>query len=281
MARRQLLTQEEHRLLFGVPTDRDALVRHHTLTRADLDLVATRRGDPNRLGFAVQLALLRHPGLSLVHVGEPIDALVDWIAHQLDRPASLFAGYASRPQTMTDHAREAAAAFGLRAPTKADLPFLIEAAAQAAWATDRGLPIVAGIIAALRSAKLILPAPAVIERAGIAGRARARKRAADALLTGLTAGQLAQLDDLLAADPATGLSPLAWVRTIPTLPKADHIREVIDKLRFVRAIGLDANAAARLHDNRFRQFAREGLASPTYLRSWREIGGNWSGATPA
>ena len=75
---------------------------------------------------------------------------------------------------MSDHAREVASALGLRAPTNSDLPDVIEAAAQAASTTDRGLPIVAGIIAALRSAKIILPAPMVIERAAIAGRARAR-----------------------------------------------------------------------------------------------------------
>ena len=43
MARRQLLTEEERRVVFGVPTDRDALARHYTLTRTDLDLVATRQ----------------------------------------------------------------------------------------------------------------------------------------------------------------------------------------------------------------------------------------------
>lgn len=72
MARRQLLTEEERRLLFGLPTDRDALARHYTFTRTELDLIAVRRGDANRLGFAVQLALLRHPGLPLAHIGEPI-----------------------------------------------------------------------------------------------------------------------------------------------------------------------------------------------------------------
>jgi hypothetical protein len=136
MARRQLLTEEERRSLFGVPTDRDALARHHTFTRTDLDLVATRRGDANRLGFAVQLALLRHPGLPLTHIDEPIDALVDWVAEQLGLPAISFAGYARRPQTMTNHARDAAAALGLRFPNEADVPDLIEAAAQAAWTSD-------------------------------------------------------------------------------------------------------------------------------------------------
>ena len=33
MAGRQLLTEEERRVVFGVPMDRDALARHYTLTR--------------------------------------------------------------------------------------------------------------------------------------------------------------------------------------------------------------------------------------------------------
>lgn len=265
MARRQLLTDEERRSLFGVPTDRDALARHHTFTRTDLDLVATRRGDANRLGFAVQLALLRHPGLPLAHIGEPIDALVDWIAEQLGLPAISFAGYARRPQTMTDHAHDAAVALGLRFPSEADVPDLIEAAAQAAWTSDQGLPIVTGIITALRSAKIILPTPTTIERAGLAGRARARKRAAGALVADLTDKQRDRLDKLLAVDPATGVTPLAWLKAVPTAPKANHVRDAIDRLRFVRGIGIDATAQARVHETRFRRFAREGMASPTYV----------------
>ncbi len=265
MARRQLLTEEERRSLFGVPMDRDALARHYTFTRTDLDLVATRRGDANRLGFAVQLAFLRHPGLPLAHIGEPIDALVDWVAEQLGLPAISFAGYARRPQTMTDHARDAAAALGLRFPSEADVPDLIEAAAQAAWTSDQGLPIATGIITALRSAKIILPTPTTIERAGLAGRARARKRAADALVADLTDEQRDKLDKLLAVEPATGVTPLAWLKAVPTAPKADHVRDAIDRLRFVRGIGIDAKAQARVHETRFRQFAREGMASPTYV----------------
>jgi TnpA family transposase len=103
MARRPLLTDEERQLLFGVPGDPDALARHYTFTRSDQDLVAGRRGAANRLGFAVQLALVRHPGIGLAQMEEPIDALVGWLAAQLDIPPTAFADYAGRPQTMTDH----------------------------------------------------------------------------------------------------------------------------------------------------------------------------------
>ena len=134
MARRPLLTDEERRLLFSVPGDPDALARHYTFTRSDQDLVVGRRGAANRLGFAVQLALLRHPGIGLAQMEEPIDALVEWLAAQLGIPAAAFADYADRPQTMTDHALLLARTLGLRPPNATDLAFMIEAAAQSAWA---------------------------------------------------------------------------------------------------------------------------------------------------
>jgi hypothetical protein len=263
--RHRLLNEDELRHLFGVPADREALARQFTLTPSDHDLVLTRRGDANRLGFAVQLALLRQSGRALAQVEEPIDPLVVWISAQIDVSAHLFADYARRHQTMTDHARQLASMLGLRPSTDADLPFMIEAAAQAAWTAHKPGQIVTAIVAALRSEKLILPALAVIERTGAAGRARARKRAADALLAGLTDEQLAKLDRLPVVDPELGGTPLAWLKAMPSAPKAGHVRDLLGKLQVVRAVGIPSDLASRLPEIRFRQFVREGQASPAYL----------------
>ena len=176
LIRRQLLTDEERQALLGISLEPDGLARLFTLSRSDQDLVAGRRDDANRLGFAVQLALLRHPGTTLAHLEQPPGPLVAWLAGQLEIPAAAFAEYARRPQTMTDHARRLAAMLRLRPPTAADLPLMIEAAAQAAWSTDRGQPIAAAVVTALRGTGIILPAAGVIERTAIAGRARARER---------------------------------------------------------------------------------------------------------
>jgi len=236
---------------------------NNTFTRSDRDLVAGRRGAANQLGFAVQLALLRHSGTALAQMEDPIDALVEWLA-RLGIPAVAFADYAGRPQTMTDHALMLAATFGLRPPGNADLPLMIEAAAQSAWGTDRGAPIVAGVIAALRAAKFLLPAPAVIERTAIAGRVRARKRAADALLSGHSPEQLAKRDALLIPDPAFEATPLAWLRNAPTAAKPDHVRALLDRLRRVREIGVPPEAAGRIHEDRFQQLIREGRISDAH-----------------
>ena len=114
VGRRQLLTNEERQLLLGVPRDPDILARHYTFTRSDQELITSRRGAANQLGFAVQLALLRHPGRAMAQVDEPIDVLVSWLAAHLEVPVAAFAEYARRPQTMTDHARLLAATLGLR-----------------------------------------------------------------------------------------------------------------------------------------------------------------------
>lgn len=264
MAHRQLLTEEERQALLGIPLDADGMARCFTLSRADQEIVAKRRRDANRIGFAVQLALLRHPGMALAQMEQPVEPLVQWLARQLDIPAVAFADYAQRPQTMTDHVRLLAVMLGLRPAAHTDLAMMIEAAAQAAWHTDRGQPIAAAVVTALRTAGIMLPAGSVIERAAIAGRARARKRATDTVLTGVTGAQMAALDQLLTRAAAADMTPLAWLKAMPVAPKADHIRELLDRLRRVRDIGLSPDIAAKINEERWRQFVREGYASDAH-----------------
>ena len=168
---------------------------------------------------------------------------------------------------MTDHARQLAATLGLRTPTMADVPPMIEAAAEAARGTDSGRSIVAAVIAASRSARIILPGAAVIERIAIAGRARARKRAAVALVAGLPAEHIARLDGLLVIDPSVGMTPFAWLKAMPIAPKADHIRELLDRLHLVRSLGLPVENAGRIHADRLQQFMREGIAADAHQLS--------------
>jgi len=264
MGRRDLLTGEERRLLFGVPADRDALVRFYTLDRADLDLVAARRGDTNRLGFAVQLALLRHPGFGYSPAEAVAPELLEYVAGQLGIAAEAFGDYGVRVPTVTEHARELERVLGVRPPGEADMPFMIEAAARAAWPTDKGLPIAEGVVTELRRAGITLPPPHRIERAGLAGRARARKRAADALLSGLSADGHARLDALLAVAPETGRAPLTWLKDLPLSPNADNVREILEKLAVVRSLALDPAAESRVHPDRLRLLAREGRLAPAY-----------------
>jgi TnpA family transposase len=72
MPRRSILSTSEQASLTAFPESPDELIQHYTLNEADMALVRQRRGDANRLGFAVQLCMLRYPGYGLAqHKGYP------------------------------------------------------------------------------------------------------------------------------------------------------------------------------------------------------------------
>lgn len=263
----QLLTESERDQILAIPTDRDHLARLVCLEAPDIEIIGTRRERRNRLGVALQLVLMRHPGIALAQIirdkGAIPHDLAAFVAGQLGLRVTDLADYAARDQIMRGHARELSARLGLRGATRADIPFMIEAAAKTARTTDKELTIATGVVTALREAGILLPSISTIERASSAGRARARKQSADALIADLSAEEVRALDPLF--DDAGGMSQLALLKTIPVAAKPDHVRQILDRLRQLRKIGISPDAAGRIHADRFRQYVREGRASPAYM----------------
>ena len=70
-------------------------VRYYTLSSDEIALVQKRRNDANRLGFALQLCYLRYPGRALQPQETIPEALLSYVADQLDVPASKFKQYAN------------------------------------------------------------------------------------------------------------------------------------------------------------------------------------------
>lgn len=145
---------------------------------------------------------------------------------------------------------------------RGDIALMITSAERAAAATDAALPIATAVVEALRAANIMLPMPSTIERAGIAGRARARKTATRMMIADLSPEQIGSIDALF--DEQDG-ARLGWLKTVPVATKADSVRNIVERLRVVRAIGIPCDAGAGVHPNRRHQFVQEGRLSPAYL----------------
>lgn len=176
MPARTLLSVEQRTRLFAMPTDLAAMARHYVLDAHDLALIRARRRTSNRLGFSVQLCALRYPGRALEPEEIPPAPALAFIAKQIDAEVELFADYARRAETRREHLLELYKALDLRSFGLADWRSCLQIGAEAAWATDRGEPIVVAILEHLRANRVVLPAAAVLERIGLAARARARKK---------------------------------------------------------------------------------------------------------
>jgi len=258
MSRRTLLSSEERTRLFAIPINSAGMARHFVLSADDLALVRTKRRAVNRLGFAIELCLLRHPGQGLGPGEHPPDAMITFVAHQLGISPAAFAAYALRDQTRREHAVELQKHLRLRSFGLADWRTCLRVAADAAWATDRGEPIVQAMLDHLRGANVLIPTAAVLERIGLAARARARKKAFEALANGLTDAARDALAGLLRVDPEVRCSRFAWLRDYSESPAPSNIIALLDRLEYVRGLGIGAERSARIHAARLGRLVDEG-----------------------
>lgn len=272
MARRSLLTGDERRRLFEPPvTDRE-VARCYTLSPDDLRWIDERKGPANKLGAAVQMALLRHPGFGWLPAQAVPTIVLRFLSDQIHVSPEVLGDYATRPKTRSEHAGQLHERLGLRLFARGDVRQAVSLAAAAASATDKGGPIVEGLIAELRRRRIVLPSPDTLERVGLAGRSQARRRAAEDLLAPISPLQLERIDQLLVNDPDLKKSPLAWLRDIPESPSAASMAGITDRLAYVRAIGIDPAITDTIHERRFDQYAREGAVAPAFLLSSYSVG---------
>jgi len=210
MPRRRALTEAQLTNLLALPTAELDLVRHWTLSDADLAAVDQRRRDRNRIGFALQLCALRYPG-RLLRPGELIPAeALRFVAEQLGADPDALADYATRLQTRYEQLDALREAYGFRMYAPGHGREMLVWMLPVALATTNALLVAAALMDELRRRRIVAPGPGVIERLVAAVLVVAERHVSGQLTRGLTRAQTEALDALLATKEGTPLSVLAW-----------------------------------------------------------------------
>lgn len=166
MPRRHILSARQRSALLDLPTDEASLLRHYILADDDLAHIDRRRRPENRIGFALQLCALRHPGRMLVP-GEVIPLAVStFLGAQLGIAGDTLVRYAVRRQTRQQHMEVLRSVYGYRTfpgqgpRAQAFREWLFAEAEQARSNDD----LARRFIARCRDTMTILPAITTIER---------------------------------------------------------------------------------------------------------------------
>ncbi len=163
MARRRLLSDEQLAPFWAWASDERAIVRHYTLSRADLDLIGKKRTASNQLGFAVLMCGMRFPGRVLDVTETPPAVVLAFIADQVGATPAQFATYRQRPTNRREHVAELMASLGCRAFDTDAYRELLALAVPLAQGTPRAERLVQSVIDEARSRHILLPTRRAID----------------------------------------------------------------------------------------------------------------------
>jgi TnpA family transposase len=247
---------------YAEPPSAAQLERFFHYEERDRALIDRRRGDHNRLGFAVQLGTVRCLGTFLARPADVPDVVAKRVAEELGiaDPGRL-AAYAKREPTHREHAGEIQREYGYRdfseASARAELRGWLDARA---WATAERPSVLFDLATArLIDAKVLLPGASVLARTV----ASARDRAADRLHRTLAEAAIdkrQRLDQLLEVGDEEQLSGLELLRAGPRKLTASEAAEAFERLAAICAVGV-GDITVDVPVGRLRALARYGLAA--------------------
>lgn len=253
------MTEEQRKQWMCISSTLDEweLGTHYTLSEQDRRMIRQNRRDANRMGFAVQLCILRHTGWPFVDIKEIPNRVLHYIANQIDADPESFHHYAQRDATRREHMQRIREEYGYRSFTAREYRQLAISLLPQAMEKDHAIPLIHWALNWLRERKIILPALTTVERLVWEARRRAEEKIRRRLNAALTSDQKQQLDELVGTRMESGKTPLGWIKEDPGQSSPRACKKAIDQRNQILALGLEIDTRG-IHPQRLRQLARLG-----------------------
>ena len=218
----------------------DELTRYFHLDDADHAVIGVKRGDHNRLGFALQLATARFLGTFLEDPLEVPSVVMQTLARQLhvanldDLPRYRIA------KQRWEHTAEIRLQYGFCDWTEPAVGFRLARWLYAlCWTgTDRPGMLFERATTWMLAHKVILPGCTTLERFIARLRSRVENRLWELLGRGITNEQRTRLEDLLTVPPQGRSSCLDRLRSGPVRVSGRSLVNAINRLQTVRELGI-------------------------------------------
>ncbi len=230
----------------GTPSSHD-LARYFHLDDADHALIGQKRGEHNRLGFAVQLGTVRYLGTFLA---DPLDVpapVLHTLARQLRIEVPDGVRTYSTGEQRWQHAAEIRARYGYIDITERQVGFRLTRWLYAlCWTgTDRPSVLFERATIWLVTHKVLLPGCSTLERYIARLRSRVEVRLWRLLGRGINAAQQTQLENLLAVPVGSRISLLDQLRTGPVRVSSRSLVQALLRLHSVRELGIKLSGDPR------------------------------------
>jgi TnpA family transposase len=239
------------------------LGRYFHLDDADRAVLKTRRGDHNRLGFALQLGTVRFLGTFLDNPIDVPDVVVAHVARQLAITDLTCLTRYGVGETHWDHVNAIKTAYGYRDFSDQPGHFqLIRWLYARAWVSAERPSLLFDLATAwLVERKVLLPGVTVLARVVAQARDRAAARLWRVLAVAPDAVQRERLEALLVVPEGARQSHLDRLRNAPTRVSGPALVAALRRLEEIRALGVAELDLSRVPAGRLKALARHAASS--------------------
>ena len=212
----------------------------------------------NKLGFALQLCVLRYPG-RLLAPGEFIPpAVVDFIGRQLDLDGYELADYAVRSETRHEHLAELRRLYGFRSFSDHAARELGDRLREEAPLARSNEDLARRFVDACRQTRTILPTTTTIERlcadALVDAERRIETRIAERVPPGLRRG----LENLLRETVDANVTRFVWLRQFEPGTNFADANRLLDRLEYLQRLDFSEGLFHDVPAHRITRLRRQG-----------------------
>jgi TnpA family transposase len=209
------LARKQRENFMKIPEEDWALGSYYTFSKEDLELINKHRRDENKLGFAVQLAVLRFPGWPFTHVKSIPKSVIKYIANQLELNYSSILNYPHRENTLWSHLKEIRETYDYTSFTDEEHKKTFEYIFKLSLENEDTIHLITMCLNFLRINKIIFPAITTLEKIVWEARLESENYLLDMVSNSLSSLQKESLDNLLSiSNENSSKTPLGWLKGV-------------------------------------------------------------------
>lgn len=236
-----LFSQQERSILeeLSEDTTTEEIIKYYKFNDEDLEIINKHRGLHNRIGFAVQLGVIRHKGWSLSGYSKIPDKIIDFVGKQLEIESKEYSKYSGKNSTAFLHFKEIRDLYNFTYWEDTILPELVNIMNKYIYKSDDPFYLISILITECKNKKILLPGISVLEDFIANIIFKSEERTIQEINSHINDKQRKKLDELLESKEQDKPSLLTWIRNTSGKSTPDELIEIVKRIEEIESLELN------------------------------------------